>query len=74
MTQAEDCGHSVNVSDFGGNKFMRINDLYSDWSLWHGIVQLCLLLTHSGKENRVTVCSALQNYQYYKSLTTLTFT
>lgn len=30
-------GHSVNVSDFGSYRFMRINDLNSYWGLWFGL-------------------------------------
>lgn len=62
MTQTEVRGHSVNVSGFGNNTFMRINDLNSDWSLWYGTAQVCLLSTHSGKENKVTIGSVLCNY------------
>ena len=46
LTNDSDRGpeHSVNVSDFGGNKFMRINDLNSDWGLWFGLCTALLLI------------------------------
>lgn len=58
MTQAEVDEHSVNATDFGGSKFMRINDLNSDWGLWFGNCKV-LSSTHSGKENRTTACCVL---------------